>query len=215
MFDRFTDRARRVVVLAREDASRLGHGHIGPGHILLGLLDEGQGVAVRALEALDASPDDLRQQVEQVIGPSDHEEETTAQDEPGRTGHIPFTPGAKKVLEFSLRASIDLGHNYIGTEHILLGLFREGDGVAAQVLTAAGLDEARTRQEIIRLLAEHQASGAGAAAGIRPARGGVRLDELITRLESIETRLDVIQAKLDAIVAKLGITPDENGSASA
>ena len=128
MFERFTDRARRVVVLAQEEARMLNHNYIGTEHILLGLIHEGEGVAAKALESLGISLEAVRQQVEEIIG----------QGQQAPSGHIPFTPRAKKVLELSLREALQLGHNYIGTEHILLGLIREGDGVAAQVLVKLG-----------------------------------------------------------------------------
>ena len=130
MFERFTDRARRVVVLAQEEAKMLNHNYIGTEHLLLGLIHEGEGVAAKSLESLDISLDAVREQVQEIIG--------QGQQQP--TGHIPFTPRAKKVLELSLREALQLGHNYIGTEHILLGLIREGEGVAAQVLVKLGAD---------------------------------------------------------------------------
>jgi ATP-dependent Clp protease ATP-binding subunit ClpC len=142
MFERFTDRARRVVVLAQEDARLLNHNYIGTEHILLGLVHEGDGVAARALTSLDISLEAVRIKVEQIIG----------RGQAAPTGHIPFTPRAKKVLELSLREALQLGHNYIGTEHILLGLVREGEGVAAQVLVALGADLARVRQAVLSLL---------------------------------------------------------------
>jgi ATP-dependent Clp protease ATP-binding subunit ClpA len=142
MFERFTDRARRVVVLAQEEARMLDHNYIGTEHILLGLIHEGEGVAATALLALGISLKTVRSQVEIIIGRGQG---------PG-AGHIPFTPRAKKVLEFSLREALQLGHNYIGTEHILLGLIREGEGVAAQVLQKLGADLNRVRQEVIQLL---------------------------------------------------------------
>src|ERR671917_557111 len=142
MFERFTDRARRVVVLAQEEARMLNHNYIGTEHILLGLIHEGEGVAAKALESLNISLEAVRQQVEEIIG----------QGQAAPTGHIPFTPRAKKVLELSLREALQLGHNYIGTEHILLGLIREGEGVAAQVLVKLGADLSRVRQQVIQLL---------------------------------------------------------------
>jgi ATP-dependent Clp protease ATP-binding subunit ClpC len=142
MFERFTDRARRVVVLAQEEARMLNHNYIGTEHILLGLLREGEGVAAKALESLSISQEAVRQQVEQIIG----------QGQQAPSGHIPFTPRAKKVLELALREALQLGHNYIGTEHILLGLIREGEGVAAQVLVKLGADLNRVRQQVIQLL---------------------------------------------------------------
>ncbi len=146
MFERFTDRARRVVVLAQEEAKMLNHNYIGTEHILLGLIHEGEGVAAKALESLEISLDAVREQVQDIIG--------QGQQQP--TGHIPFTPRAKKVLELSLREALQLGHNYIGTEHILLGLIREGEGVAAQVLVKLGADLNRVRQQVIQLLSGYQ-----------------------------------------------------------
>src|SRR5664280_2099721 len=142
MFERFTDRARRVVVLAQEEARMLNHNYIGTEHILLGLSHEG-----------------VRSQVEEIIG----------QGQSAPSGHIPFTPRAKKVLELSLREALQLGHNYIGTEHILLGLIREGDGVAAQVLVKLGADLNRVRQQVIQLLSGYQGKEAATAGG--PAEG--------------------------------------------
>ncbi|HLM62896.1 MAG TPA: ATP-dependent Clp protease ATP-binding subunit [Acidimicrobiales bacterium] len=161
MFERFTDRARRVVVLAQEEARLLNHNYIGTEHILLGLIHEGEGVAAKALESLGISLEAVRQQVEEIIG----------QGGSSPSGHIPFTPRAKKVLELSLREALQLGHNYIGTEHILLGLIREGEGVAAQVLVKLGADLSRVRQQVIQLLSGYQGSSgpgsekAGAAPG--------------------------------------------------
>jgi len=142
MFERFTDRARRVVVLAQEEARLLNHDYIGTEHILLGLIQEGDGVAARALQSLGISLDAVRARVEDIIGRGDEQSPS----------HIPFTPRAKKVLELSLREALQLSHNYIGTEHILLGLIREGEGVAAQVLVELGGDLERVRQEVKRIL---------------------------------------------------------------
>jgi ATP-dependent Clp protease ATP-binding subunit ClpC len=155
MFERFTDRARRVVVLAQEEARMLNHNYIGTEHILLGLIHEGEGVAAKALESLGISLEAVRQQVEEIIG----------QGQQAPSGHIPFTPRAKKVLELSLREALQLGHNYIGTEHILLGLIREGDGVAAQVLVKLGADLNRVRQQVIQLLHGYQGKEPTAAGG--------------------------------------------------
>ena len=151
MFERFTDRARRVVVLAQEEARLLNHNYIGTEHILLGLIHEGEGVAAKALESLGISLEAVRSQVEEIIG----------QGGSSPSGHIPFTPRAKKVLELSLREALQLGHNYIGTEHILLGLIREGEGVAAQVLVKLGADLSRVRQQVIQLLSGYSGSGQG------------------------------------------------------
>jgi ATP-dependent Clp protease ATP-binding subunit ClpC len=144
VFERFTDRARRVVVLAQEEARMLNHDYIGTEHILLGLIHEGKGVAAVALESLEISLEGVRSQVQEIIGRGK---------ESAPAGHIPFTPRAKKVLELSLREALQLGHNYIGTEHILLGLLREGEGVAAQVLQKLGADLNRVRQKVIEMLA--------------------------------------------------------------
>ena len=154
MFERFTDRARRVVVLAQEEARLLNHNYIGTEHILLGLIHEGEGVAAKALEQLGISLEAVRTQVEEIIG----------QGGSSPSGHIPFTPRAKKVLELSLREALQLGHNYIGTEHILLGLIREGEGVAAQVLVKLGADLSRVRQQVIQLLSGY-AGKEGATTG--------------------------------------------------
>jgi len=154
MFERFTDRARRVVVLAQEEARLLNHNYIGTEHILLGLIHEGEGVAAKALESLGISLEAVRAQVEEIIG----------QGGTSPSGHIPFTPRAKKVLELSLREALQLGHNYIGTEHILLGLIREGEGVAAQVLVKLGADLSRVRQQVIQLLSGYSGPG-GAPSG--------------------------------------------------
>ncbi|MFZ8969265.1 MAG: ATP-dependent Clp protease ATP-binding subunit [Ilumatobacteraceae bacterium] len=154
MFERFTDRARRVVVLAQEEARLLNHSYIGTEHILLGLIHEGEGVAAKALESLSISLEAVRSQVEEIIG----------QGGSSPSGHIPFTPRAKKVLELSLREALQLGHNYIGTEHILLGLIREGEGVAAQVLVKLGADLSRVRQQVIQLLSGYQGGGSSGSA---------------------------------------------------
>ena len=160
MFERFTDRARRVVVLAEEEATRLHHGEIGTEHLLLGLIDEREGVAATALESLGISLEAVRRQVEEIIG----------QGGSSPSGHLPFTPRAKKVLELSLREALQLGHNYIGTEHILLGLIREGEGVAAQVLVNAGADLSRVRRQVGQLLAD-VARRQRPSIGLRPATG--------------------------------------------
>jgi ATP-dependent Clp protease ATP-binding subunit ClpC len=156
LFERFTDRARRVLVLAQEEARLLNHSFIGTEHILLGLIHEGEGLAAKALESLGISLEAVREKVEETIGPAG-----TAP-----TGSPPFTPRAKKVLELSLREALQLGHNYIGTEHMLLGLVREGEGVAAQVLVNLGADLSRVRQQVIQLLSGYQGKDpAGAPAG--------------------------------------------------
>ena len=155
MFERFTDRARRVVVLAQEEARLLNHTYIGTEHVLLGLIHEHEGVAAKALESLDISLESVRAQVEEIIGRGGEEPR----------GHIPFTPRAKRVLELSLREALKLRHNYIGTEHILLGLIREGEGVAAQVLVKLGADLGRVREQVVHLLATLEEVSASASEG--------------------------------------------------
>jgi ATP-dependent Clp protease ATP-binding subunit ClpC len=142
MFERFTERARHVVVLAQEEARGMNHNYIGTEHVLLGVLHEEDGVGARALVSLGISLDDSRARIQDLIGRGDSPP----------SDHIPFTPRAKKVLELSLREALHLGHNYIGTEHILLGLIREGEGVAAQVLVQLGAELAQVRSAVIRLI---------------------------------------------------------------
>jgi ATP-dependent Clp protease ATP-binding subunit ClpA len=186
MFERFTDRARRVVVLAQDEARTLNHDYIGTEHILLGLIQEGEGVAARALKNMQISLQAVRSQVEDVVGKG---QET-------RAGHIPFTPRAKKALELSLRESLQLGHDYIGTEHILLGLLREGDGVAAQVLVRMGADLNRVRHQVVLLLERHQ--GGATSGPVRPSV--VARDHLLTEVQNtlatIAERLTVIERHL-------------------
>jgi ATP-dependent Clp protease ATP-binding subunit ClpC len=190
MFERFTDRARRVVVLAQEEARMLNHNYIGSEHILLGLIHEGEGVAAKALESLGISQEAVRQQVEVIIGQGQH----------APSGHIPFTPRAKKVLELSLREALQLGHDYIGTEHILLGLIREGEGVAAQVLVKLGADLSRVRQQVIQLLHGYQgrepAAAAGAPSGTAPSTS-VILDQFGRNLTA-----GAREGKLDPVIGR-------------
>ena len=189
MFERFTDRARRVVVLAQEEAKMLNHNYIGTEHILLGLIHEGEGVAAKALESLDISLDAVREQVQDIIG--------QGQQQP--TGHIPFTPRAKKVLELSLREALQLGHNYIGTEHILLGLIREGEGVAAQVLVKLGADLNRVRQQVIQLLSGYQGKEAVSVGGQDAGsdKGSQVLDQFGTNLTQ-----SAREGKLDPVIGR-------------
>src|ERR1700733_1430806 len=194
MFERFTDRARRVVVLAQEEARMLNHNYIGTEHILLGLIHEGEGVAAKALESLGISLEAVREKVEETIGPAGT----------STTGSPPFTPRAKKVLELSLREALQLGHNYIGTEHMLLGLVREGEGVAAQVLISLGADLSRVRQQVIQLLSGYQ-TGAGkegtpAAAGPGTAEtpsGSPVLDQFGRNLTQLAR-----ERKLDPVIGR-------------
>ena len=187
MFERFTDRARRVVVLAQEEARMLNHNYNGTEHILLGLIHEGEGVAAKALESLGISLEAVRQQTEEIIG----------QGQQAPSGHIPFTPRAKKVLELSLREALQLGHNYIGTEHILLGLIREGEGVAAQVLVRLGADLNRVRQQVIQLLHGYQGQE-------RP--GPVPRER--TPLSRVRARLAAVERRLAAVEERVGAGPD-------
>src|SRR5438132_9093640 len=184
LFERFTDRARRVVVLAQEEARMLNHNYIGTEHILLGLIHEGEGVAAKALEALGISLEAVRSQVEEIIG----------QGQAAPTGHIPFTPRAKKVLELSLREALQLGHNYIGTEHILLGLIREGEGVAAQVLQKLGADLNRVRQQVIQLLSGYTGGKGETAPGEQAPQGSMVLDQFGRNLTQLarDTKLDPV-----------------------
>ena len=146
MFERFTDRARRVVVLAQEEARTLGHDQVGTEHVLLGLLDEGEGLAAKVLESLGIGSEAVRQRVAEIVG----------RGEQAPSGHIRFTEQTKDVLKLSLNEALQLGHNYIGTEHILLGLLREREGVAARVLTGLGADVQGARTEVIRILDEYR-----------------------------------------------------------
>ena len=193
MFERFTDRARRVVVLAQEEARMLNHSYIGTEHILLGLIHEGEGVAAKALESMDISLGAVREKVQEDIG----------QGQQNPPGHIPFTPRAKKVLELSLREALQLGHNYIGTEHILLGLIREGEGVAAQVLVKLGADLNKVRQQVIQLLSgapgrETASVGAQTNEGPAAAQGGSQVLDQFGRNLTQAAR----DGKLDPVIGR-------------
>ncbi|MGQ7295263.1 ATP-dependent Clp protease ATP-binding subunit [Quadrisphaera sp. KR29] len=189
MFERFTDRARRVVVLAQEEARMLNHNYIGTEHILLGLIHEGEGVAAKAMESLGISLDSVREQVQEIIG----------QGQQAPSGHIPFTPRAKKVLELSLREALQLGHNYIGTEHILLGLIREGEGVAAQVLVKLGADLNRVRQQVLQLLSGYQGKEPATAGGPQEGTpsGSLVLDQFGRNLTQAAR-----EGKLDPVIGR-------------
>src|SRR6202021_1564595 len=180
MFERFTDRARRVIVLPQDEARGINHNWIGTEHLLIALIRENSGVGARALESLDISLDAARQQVESIIGRGR---------QPVGDGHIPFPPRAKKVLELSLLEALQLSHDYIGTEHILLGLIREGDGVAAQVLVKLGADLNRVRHQVIQLIAG------------RPLGAGVPGPE-------VQARLDVVEIRLAVLEHRVGTGPD-------
>jgi len=192
MFERYTDQARRVVVLSQEEARMLGHNYIGTEHILLGLLHEGTGVAARALTELGSSLAEARTQIEEIIGRGDPAHPLE--------GHIPFTPRAKKVLELASRESRDLGHNYVGTEHILLGLMREGDGVGAQVLKRAGAEQPAVRHQVLQLLHSRPEDE---VPPVELRRVELRFDasgdagrDIGRRLASLDARLAVIEQRL-------------------
>jgi ATP-dependent Clp protease ATP-binding subunit ClpC len=207
MFERFTDRARRVVVLAQEEARLLDHNYIGTEHILLGLIHEGEGAAAKALESLGVGLQPVREQVEKMIG--------RGKKQP--SGHIPFTPRAKKVLELSLREALELGHNYIGSEHILLGLLREGEGVAVQIIVRLGADLHQLRQQVIQML-RNEGTEAGPAPRVAvatpvedvsfPTRQAARelwltefqnsLNKIVDRLDAIERHLGLKRAPADS-----------------
>jgi len=195
MFERFTDRARRVVVLAQEDASLLNHNYIGTEHLLLGLIHEGHGVAAQALESLGISLEAVRQQVEQIIG--------RGQDAP--RGHIPFTPRAKKVLELAMRESDALGHVHVDTEHLLLGMIREGHGVAAQVLVRLGGDLNSVRQQVIARLPRQAGTGA-IGAGRRLGKG-----ERQRLIDDALARIGYVDQRLAAVERWVGLAPDLEG----
>ena len=210
MFERFTDRARRVIVLAQEEARELNHNYMGTEHILLGLIKEGEGVAAKALESMGINLDDVRREVIDIIG---HGSQPV-------TGHIPFTPRAKKVLELSLREGLQMGHKYIGTEFLLLGLIREGDGVAAQVLIKLGADLPRVRQQVIQLLSGYEGgegqnpeapqqgqpgfagAGAGAARGGTGPQGGERSNSLVLDQFGRNLTAAAKEGKLDPVVGR-------------
>ncbi|WP_430540379.1 Clp protease N-terminal domain-containing protein [Mycolicibacterium poriferae] len=193
MFERFTDRARRVVVLAQEEARMLNHNYIGTEHILLGLIHEGEGVAAKSLESLGISLEGVRSQVEEIIG----------QGQQAPSGHIPFTPRAKKVLELSLREALQLGHNYIGTEHILLGLIREGEGVAAQVLVKLGAELTRVRQQVIQLLSGYQGKEtAEAGTGGRGGETGNPSTSLVLDQFGRNLTAAAMEGKLDPVIGR-------------
>ena len=183
MFERFTDRARRVILLAQSEARSLNHNHIGTEHLLLALIREGDGVGAKALESMRISGDAVQQQIGESVGRGQT---------PPKAGHIPFGPSAKKVLELSLREALQLGHHYIGTEHILLGLIREGDGVAGQVLIKLGANLNRTRMQVIQLLT------GGLSEEAMPAVA----EDLRERLASVAARLAVIERRLRDVAAE-------------
>jgi ATP-dependent Clp protease ATP-binding subunit ClpC len=201
MFERFTDRARRVVVFAQDEAKVLHHDYIGTEHILLGLIQEHEGVAAEVLDALGASLDEVRARVEAIVGEGGD----------ARAGPLPFTARAKKVLELSLREARLLGHDFIGTEHILLGLIREGEGVAAQVLQDIGVDLSHARSEVIRVSSEsHAAAGRGVPVEQKPSE--------VSRAESARVEHVATCAWCQAPLGHVGristVEVDEGGEAT-
>ena len=200
MFERFTDRARRVVVLAQEEARMLSHGYIGTEHLLLGLIHEGGGASGAALESLSITLDDARAQVVAIV-PRGQEP---------LSGHIPFTPRAKKILELSLREALDLGHSSIGPEHILLGIVREGQGVANQVLATLGANGTWVRAEVMRFIQQGEAEAEAQAEAEEEEQvvrlpPDVRLVGSPAQLARVMRRLDQIDGRLAAIEQHLGI----------
>ena len=197
MFERFTDRARRVIVLAQEEARMLSHGYIGTEHLLLGLIHEGGGVSGAALESLSITLDDARAQVVSIV-PRGQEP---------LSGHIPFTPRAKKILELSLREALDLGHSSIGPEHILLGIVREGQGVANQVLANLGANGPWVRAEVMRFIQQRETESEAETEEETVVRlpPDVRLVGSPAQLARVMRRLDQIDGRLAAIEQHLGI----------
>jgi ATP-dependent Clp protease ATP-binding subunit ClpC len=197
MFERFTDRARRVVVQAQEESRKLNHNYIGTEHLLLGILREGDGAAAEALASLEVALDPAREQVAEITG--------RGQQAP--SGHIPFTPRAKKVLELSLREALSLEHQYIGPEHILLGLITEGHGVAVEVLRALGAEPEQVRARVIEVLPVASDEPAEQVRPVRIVGTPAQLDEVLRRLDTIDSRLAAIERRLG-----LGEPPAEAGS---
>jgi ATP-dependent Clp protease ATP-binding subunit ClpC len=189
MFERFADRARRVVVLAQEEARRLDHNYIGTEHILLGLIREGEGTAAKALESFGIDLDAARRMVEEIIG----------RGKKATSGHIPFTPRSKKVLELSLRESLQLGHDYIGTEHILLGLVREGEGVAAQMLKNLGAPLTEVRERVLELVRENPPESSASSSPRGRVGPPVQLGEVLRRLDDLTSRMEDVLDRLTVI----------------
>ncbi len=206
MFERFTEKARRVVVLAQEESRLLSHNYIGTEHLLLGLLAEQDGVAARALESLDVTLDAAREQVEEIIGPGQQQSH----------GHIPFTPRAKKILELSLREALNMGSEVIDTEHLLLGLIDEGDGVGAQILQRFGATAQPVREAVARLVnSEVEAEVIGAPWASRPGPRAVSVARQVRlpvdALAEVKDLLASIDRRLTAIERHLGIAGAEPG----
>jgi ATP-dependent Clp protease ATP-binding subunit ClpC len=197
MFERFTERSRRVVVLAQEESRLLGHNYIGTEHLLLGLLAEQEGVAARALESLNVTLNAAREQVEEIIGPG--------QQHPH--GHIPFTPRAKKILELSLREALTTGSEVIDTQHLLLGLIDEGDGVGAQILQRLGATTQAVREAVTTLADSEPAAEATEAPGPQPRAVSTarQLRIRVDALDEVKDLLASIDRRLSAIERHLGI----------
>jgi ATP-dependent Clp protease ATP-binding subunit ClpC len=189
MFERFTSSARRVVVLAQEESRRLDHNYIGTEHILLGLIREGEGVGSKTMRSLEISLDAVREKVEEIIGHG----------KVAPSGHIPFTPRSKKVLELALREAMDLGHNYIGSEHILLGLIREGEGVAAQVLKQLGATLPEVRERVMAVLRETPPEPARSEVPVERRAPPGQLRDILRRLDALAAQLDTVASRLEAI----------------
>lgn len=194
MFERFTDRARRVIVLSQENARKLNHNYIGTEHLLLGLVHEGEGIAAKALVSLGVVLEGVRQEVEEVIG----------QGQQAPSGHIPFTPRAKKVLELALREALQLGHNYIGTEHILLALIREGQGVGAQVLGKLGVELNQARKRVLDILGGEAAAKQREQTAARPVNA--RLVDVLSRIADRVSDRAVIDFELASTEGVDGVT---------
>ena len=218
MFERFSDRARRAVVRAQEEARLLSHDYIGTEHILLGLLAERAGVAARALDSLNVTLEAAREQVREIVGEGSQEQ--------GQRGHIPFTPRAKKVLELSLREALNLRSEIIGTEHLLLGLIDEGDGVGAQILDRLGAPAETVRERVVELAKtepDPETEPAGGSAGPAPATLQARsvrlrmesLSEVRDLLKSIDRRLSAIERHLGIASAAADPPPGEDPPAAA
>ncbi|MDF5755837.1 Clp protease N-terminal domain-containing protein, partial [Spongiactinospora sp. TRM90649] len=186
MFERFTDRARRIVVLAHEEAKALNHNSIGTEHFLLGLIREGEGIAAKSLESLGVGFDAAHRQIEELIGRGPSEP----------TGHIPFTPRAKKVLELSLREALQLGHDYIGTEHLLLGIVREGEGTAVRVLVRLGAEPEAVRKRVVQSLHAGPDPDGGRTEEVTPANSPV-LDQFGRNLTQAAR-----EGKLDPVIGR-------------
>jgi ATP-dependent Clp protease ATP-binding subunit ClpC len=216
MFERFTDRTRRAVVLAQEEARLLGHGYIGTEHILLGLLHEREGIAAKALDSLEIGLEAAREQTVQILSEAKGKGRGKRNGPQAAGGHIPFTPRAKKVLELSLREALQLSHKYIGTEHILLGLLREGEGVAVQVLTRLGADRNEVRRRVMQIVYEQEAQAdPEAAAGERVTGGGPRPSPLGRAdpglTPGLTSRVDALESRLSLIEQRVGTGPDAAG----